>query len=158
MLLYELSEIETQILEQLESEEGIDKTLYESLKLDEEEKIVSCAKVYRQILSDAQACEDEKRRLSERKKKLENSAEKLKGLMFDGMKMTDAKKIHRPEFDISIKKNPPSLQIAPDARIPDEYYKAQAPVLDKALLKDDLKSGLFIDGVQLVQVERLEIK
>lgn len=158
MLLYELSEIETQILEQLESEEGIDKTLYESLKLDEEEKIVSCAKVYRQILSDVQVCKDEEKRLSERKKKLENSAERLKGLMFDGMKMTDAKKIHRPEFDIAIRKNPPSLQIAPDARIPDEYYKPQAPVLDKALLKDDVKSGLFIDGVQLVQVERLEIK
>ena len=91
MLLYELSEIETQILEQLESEEGIDKTLYESLKLDEEEKIVSCAKVYRQILSDVQVCEDEKRRLSERKKKLENSAERLKGLMFYGMKMTQEK-------------------------------------------------------------------
>lgn len=158
MLLYELSEIETQILEQLESEEGIDKSLYDSLKLDEEEKIVSCARVYRQILSDAQACKDEKKRLSEREKKLENSAEKLKTIMFEGMKMTDAKKIHRPEFDISIKKNPPSLQIAPDAQIPDEYYKAQAPILDKALLKDDVKGGLFIDGVQLVQVERLEIK
>ena len=158
MLLYELSEIETQILDQLESEEGIDKNLYESLKLDEEEKIVSCAKVYRQILSDAQACKDEEKRLSERKKRLENNAARLKELMFEGMKMMDAKKIHRPEFDISIKKNPPSLQIAPDARIPDEYYKAQAPILDKALLKDDVKSGLFIDGVQLVQVERLEIK
>lgn len=158
MLLYELSEIETQILEQLESEEGIDKTLYESLKLDEEEKIVSCAKVYRQILSDVQVCEDEKRRLSERKKKLENSAERLKGLMFYGMKMTDVKKIHRSEFDISIKKNPPSLQIAPDAQIPDEYYKAQAPVLDKAMLKDDIKNGLKIDGISLIQTERVDIK
>lgn len=158
MLLYELSEIETQILDQLESEEGIDKNLYESLKLDEEEKIVSCAKVYRQILSDVQVCEDEKRRLSERKKKLENSAEKLKGLMFEGMKMTDAKKIHRPEFDISIKKNPPSLQIAPDAQIPEEYYKAQAPILDKAMLKDDIKNGLKIDGISLIQTERVDIK
>lgn len=158
MLLYELSEIETQILEQLESEEGIDKTLYESLKLDEEEKIVSCAKVYRQILSDAQVCKDEEKRLSERKKKLENSAERLKTIIFDGMKMTDAKKIHRPEFDIAIRKNPSSLQIAPDARIPDEYYKAQAPVLDKAMLKDDIKNGLEIDGISLIQTERVDIK
>lgn len=158
MLLYELSEIETQILEKLESDEGIDKSLYDSLKLDEEEKIVSCARVYRQILSDARACREEEKRLSERKKKLENSAEKLKTIMFDGMKMTDLKKIHRSDFDISIKKNPPSLQIEPDAQIPSEYYKEQEPILDKTLLKDDVKSGLFIEGVQLIQVERLEIK
>ena len=86
------------------------------------------------------------------------SAEKLKGLMFEGMKMTDAKKIHRPEFDISIKKNPPSLQIAPDAQIPEEYYKAQAPILDKAMLKDDIKNGLKIDGISLIQTERVDIK
>ena len=158
MLLYELSAIETEILERLESEDGIDKNLYESLKLDEEEKIISCARVYRQILSDAQACREEEKRLSERKKRLENSAEKLKELMFDGMKIADVKKIHRPEFDISIKKNPPSLQIDPNAQIPIEYYKTQDPILDKVLLKEDVKSGLFIEGVQLVQVERLEIK
>lgn len=158
MLLYELSEIETQILEQLESEDGIDKEIYDTLKFTEEEILVSCARVYRQILSDAQVCREEEKRLSERKKRLENNAEKLKKLMFDGMKITDVKKIHRSEFDISIKKNPPSLQIDPNAQIPIEYYKTQDPILDKALLKEDVKSGLFIEGVQLVQVERLEIK
>ena len=158
MLLYELSEIETQILEQLESEDGIDKEIYDTLKFTEEEILVSCARVYRQILSDAQACKDEEKRLSERKKRLENNAARLKELMFDGMKIADVKKIHRPEFDISIKKNPPSLQIDPNAQIPIEYYKTQDPILDKALLKEDVKSGLFIEGVQLVQVERLEIK
>ena len=158
MLLYELSEIETQILEQLDSEEGIDKNLYESLKLDEEEKIVSCARVYRQILSDAQVCNDEAKRLSERKKRLENNAARLKELMFEGMKMTDVKKIHRSEFDIAIRKNPPSLEISDEAQIPMEYYKPQAPVLDKAMLKDDIKNGLKIDGISLIQTERVDIK
>lgn len=158
MLLYELSEIEMQILEQLESEDGIDKEIYDTLKFTEEEILVSCARVYRQILSDAQACKDEEKRLSERKKRLENNAARLKELMFDGMKIADVKKIHRPEFDISIKKNPPSLQIDPNAQIPSEYYKKPDPILDKVLLKEDVKSGLFIEGVQLVQVERLEIK
>lgn len=51
MLLYDLNQIEMQILEQLESEEGIDKEVYEQLKLNEEEIIVSCARIYRQILS-----------------------------------------------------------------------------------------------------------
>ena len=158
MLLYELSEIETQILEQLESEEGIDKNLYDTLKFTEEEMLVSCAKVYRQILSDAQVCNDEAKRLSERKKRLENNAGRLKELMFEGMKMTDVKKIHRSEFDIAIRKNPPSLQIADEAQIPMEYYKPQAPILDKAMLKDDIKNGLKIDGISLIQTERVDIK
>ena len=58
MLLYKLSEIEMQILEQLESEDGIDKEIYDTLKFTEEEILVSCARVYRQILSDAQVCKD----------------------------------------------------------------------------------------------------
>lgn len=158
MLLYDLSKIELQILEQLESEEGIDKEIYDRLKLNEEEKIVSCARIYRQILSDAQACKDEEKRLSERKKKLENSAQRLKEIMFEGMKMTGANKIRRPEFDITIKKNPPSLRIDNEGNIPPEYFKNLAPVLDKSLLKDAIKNGLNIEGVQLVQTERLEIK
>ena len=158
MLLYKLSEIEMQILEQLESEDGIDKEIYDTLKFTEEEILVSCARVYRQILSDAQACKDEEKRLSERKKRLENNAARLKELMFEGMKMTDVQKIHRPEFDIAIRKNPPSLQIADEAQIPMEYYKPQAPILDKAMLKDDIKNGLKIDGISLIQTERVDIK
>lgn len=158
MLLYELSTLEAQILEQLESEDGIDKEVYDRLKLDEEEKIVSCARIYRQILSDAQVCKDEEKRLSERKKKLENSAQRLKDMMFEGMKITGASKIRRPEFDIMIKKNPPSLQIDNEENIPNEYFKNLAPVLDKTLLRNAVKSGLNLEGVQLVQTERLEIK
>lgn len=158
MLLYELSTLEAQILEQLESEDGIDKEVYDRLKLDEEEKIVSCARIYRQILSDAQVCKDEEKRLSERKKKLENSAQRLKDMMFEGMKITGTSKIRRPEFDIMIKKNPPSLQIDNEENIPNEYFKNLAPVLDKTLLRNAVKSGLNLEGVQLVQTERLEIK
>lgn len=158
MLLYQLSEIEMQILEQLESEDGIDKEIYDTLKFTEEEILVSCARVYRQILSDVQACKDEEKRLSERKKKLENSAQRLKDMMFEGMKITGASKIRRPEFDIMIKKNPPSLQIDKEENIPNEYFKNLAPVLDKTLLRNAIKSGLNLEGVQLIQTERLEIK
>lgn len=158
MLLYELSTLEAQILEQLESEDGIDKEVYDRLKLDEEEKIVSCARIYRQILSDAQACKDEEKRLSERKKKLENRAQRLKDMMFEGMKITGASKIRRAEFDIAIKKNPPSLQIDNEENIPKEYFKNPAPILDKTSLKEAIKDGLKINGVTLLQTERLEIK
>lgn len=158
MLLYELSEIEAQILEQLESEDGIDVRLYEQLKLDEEEKIVSIARVYRQILSDAQICKEEEKRLAERKKKLENRASRLKEIMFEGMKIAGANKIRRPEFDISIKKNPPSLQISEGANIPKNFYLEVDPVLDKTALKTAVKNGLEIQGVSVIQTERVEIK
>ena len=158
MLLYELNELESEILEQLESDDGIDKEIYDAIKLDEKEKLVSCARVYRQIVSDAQVCKDEEKRLSERKRKLENKAERLRQMIFEGMKMTDVKKIHRSEFDLIIKKNPPSLHITTVNYIPQEYYKEQAPVLDKALLKEAVKNGLNIEGVQLLQTERLDIK
>lgn len=158
MLLYELSTLEAQILEQLESEDGIDKKLYDELKLNEEEKLVSCARVYRQILSDAQACKEEEKRLAERKKKLENNAQRLKDLIMEGMKLTQINKIRRPEFDISIKKNPPSLRIDTEVDIPSAFYEEVPPVLNKTALKTAIKNGLDIPGVALIQTERIEIK
>ena len=69
MLLYELSVLEMQILEKLYSKDGIDKEVYDQLKLDEEEKIVRCAKLYRQLVSDMQACKEEANRLGSEKEK-----------------------------------------------------------------------------------------
>lgn len=158
MLLYELNALEMQILEQLESEDGIDKELYDKLKLDEEEKIVRCAKLYRQLLSDTQACKEEANRLAERKRKLEKSVERLRAHILDGMKYTNMTKIRRPEFDISLRKNPPSLYIKDEHSIPSEYFTTPAPVLDKTALKEAVKSGKEIKGVWLVQTERVDIK
>lgn len=158
MLLYELSILEMQILEKLYSEDGIDKDVYDQLKLDEEEKIVRCAKLYRQLVSDMQACKEEANRLAERKRKLEKSAERLRSHILDGMKLTNTKKICRPEFDISVRTNPPSLYIDDDNEIPAEYFTTPAPVLDKTALKDAVKNGTEIKGVWLLQTERVDIK
>ena len=67
MLLYELDKIELEILEHLESEEGIDQEIYEQLKSAEEEQIIKCAKIFRQMQSDVKACKDEINRLELRK-------------------------------------------------------------------------------------------
>lgn len=158
MLLYELGQIEIEILEQLESEDGIDKEVYDRLKLDEEEKIVRCARIYKQLVSDTQACREEANRLAERKRKLENNAERLRSHILDGMKLTNTSKIRRPEFDISLRKNPPSLRISDEHSIPEEYFRVPEPILDKTALKEAVKNGMQIEGVALVQTERVDIK
>ena len=158
MLLYELDEIEIKILEQLESEDGIDEEIYEQLKSAEEEKIVKCAKIFRQMQSDAKACKDEINRLELRKARLENNAQKLREIMLEGIKRTGLTKIHNSHFDISIKKNPPSLRIHDEVNIPKEFYKQSAPVLDKQALREAIKNGAKITGAELIQTERIDIK
>lgn len=158
MLLYELDKIEIEILEQLESEDGISQEIYEQLKNAEEEKIVKCAKIFRQMQSDAKACKDEINRLESRKVRLENNAQKLREIMLEGMEMTGLKKIHNSYFDIRIKKNPPSLRIHDEGNIPKEFYKQSAPVLDKQALREAIKTGTKIVGAELIQTKRIDIK
>ena len=105
-----------------------------------------------------QSCKEEANRLAERKRKLEKSAERLRSHILDGMKLTNATKIRRPEFDISLRRNPPSLYIEAENDIPSEYYTTPAPVLDKTALKEVVKNGTEIKGVCLVQTERVDIK
>ena len=158
MLLYELDKIELEILEQLESEDGIDQEIYEQLKSAEEEQIIKCAKIFRQMQSDVKVCKDEINRLELRKVRLENNAQKLREIMFEGMKITGLNKIHNSYFDISIKKNPPSLRIHDEENIPEEFFKQSAPILDKQALREAIKNGAKIAGAELIQTERVDIK
>ena len=68
------------------------------------------------------------------------------------------KKIDGQLFKIAIQKNPPSLEVLNELSIPRSYFVTPEPVLDKALIKEELKLGHDVPGVQLKQGESLRIR
>lgn len=74
------------------------------------------------------------------------------------MKATGKTKSKGQLFNLSIQKNPPSLNVEDEKLIPEEYWIEQAPVLDKKAMLVALKAGEEIPGVSIKQTESLRIR
>ena len=100
--------------------------------------------------------------MSERAKALEARSKSLRGYLYANMKRSGISEIKANDgsFTAKIKANPPAVEIAPDVILPSEFTRLipARTEPDKTKLKDALKEGRAIDGVRLVQGDRLEIK
>ena len=104
IFLYELNKFETQIWDLMTSEEGLDKEIFDEIKLNEEETILSYAKIWRQLTSDIEQLKNEIDRLQKRKARFENAASQIKEKLLLGMHFTELKKISRPDISLAVKK------------------------------------------------------
>lgn len=98
------------------------------------------------------------KQLQERKKIFQNRKNSLKVYVLSSMKLHGITKIESPECTVSIQKNPPSVEVDEEKLIPQEYWKQQAPVLDKKALLNDLKEGVIVQGARLKQTESIRIR
>lgn len=156
--LYELTDDFKQVQQMIEEGyEGLEDTL-ESIELAIEDKLENIARLIKNIEGDIAAFKAEEKRLAERRKTLENEVKNLKQYAEEQLKATGEKKIKAGTFTFAIQKNPPSVRITDEELIPKEYYVPVDPKLDKTKLKNLLKEGEKIPGVELVQGEGLRIR
>ncbi|MEQ9594467.1 siphovirus Gp157 family protein [Parvibaculum sp.] len=93
-----------------------------------------------------------KARLSDLRTRLErfqDRAERKRRLVTDVMSRAEIRRITEPDFTVSLRTSPPAVVIEDEERIPDAYWKAQPPKLDRAALGDALKAGRAVDGASL---------
>lgn len=93
-------------------------------------------------------------------KATENKQEKLYTYVKENMNKLGLEKIETPIGNITIKKNPPSVNIYDEKIIPIEYIKEKIVTsIDKAKIKEDIKKGINVLGAELIETNtRLEIK
>lgn len=126
-----------------------------------EEKVTNVAMFVRNVEASVEAIKAAEKQMYERRKALENRSERIRKYMLENMQRTGISKIECPFFKVSVKNNPESLVIEPDAVIPDSYYIEPPPpqkVLDKAALKEDMKMGVIVEGCRLERKQRVDIK
>lgn len=158
MKLYELNESFQQIQTLIEEDQdGLQDTL-ESIELAIEEKLENIGKVIKNLEAEANAFKEEEKRLADRRRSLENNIKHLKQYAENSMVVTGDKKIKAGLFTFAIQKNPPSVSVFNDVIVPKKYYVPVDPKLDKTKIKEDLKNGENIPGVELKQSESLRIK
>lgn len=157
MNIYELTQSYQQIMEMIEEgQEGLEDTL-ESLNDAIEDKAVGYAKVMRNLEAQASAIKEEEKRLSDRRKSIENNVKRMKESLQENMVHNDMKKIKTDLFTFNIQKNPPSLSIENEELIPKRFYEEQLPKLNRKELLKELKES-DIPGVEIKQGESLRIR
>jgi hypothetical protein len=117
--------------------------------------------VIRNLEATADAIKAAEAQMAARRKSMENRARALLERLKTGMEIAGVNELSCPQFQIKIKKNPPSIDIWDEKQIPVEYLKTPEPpppTPDKTALKAAIASGLDIPGARMVQGTRLEIK
>lgn len=157
MNLYELS-IAFQEVQNMELDPEVMKDTLDSIEDAIENKAENIAKLVRNLESDVSAYKEEEDRLKTKRQAVENKLEWLKTYLKDCMKLTGKTKFKSGMFNFSIQKNPASVNILDERIIPEEFLIPQLPKIDKTALKDVLKTGVEVPGVELKQSEGLRIR
>ena len=161
--LYELTNDWLMLMEMAEDpdiEEDVFMDTLEGIEGEIEIKADGYAKVIKQLEHDAEACDAEAKRFTEKKKFIENKIDRMKKSLQRVMELTGKTKFKTELFSFNIQNNPASVVVEADIKdIPEKYLKPADPTVDKKLLKEDLKAGVELDGVaHLVQTRGLRIK
>ncbi len=159
--LYKLNEQYQELLnkilyENVENEEDLTDELA-LIEIEIEEKAENTAIVIKELEADVKKFKEEEKRLSDRRKTLENNIKFLKSNLEYSMKLQGKPKFKTEHFSFNIQKNPVSVKITDEEKAL-ERYKKVVITIDKAKLKEDLKSGEVFDYAELVQTESLRIR
>lgn len=89
-------------------------------------------------------------------------AQGLRDYLKAQMEVAGIERIACPLFQLSIKKNPPAVEVLDEDMIPSGFWvtpepKPPEPRIDKKALAKALKEGADLPGVRLVQHTRLEV-
>ena len=122
------------------------------------DKAENIAKFIRNLESEADAIRAEEVRLANKRQSLTKKADNLTAYIEAMLVMTGQRNLKAGIFDIKFQRNPPSITILDESKLPSKYFTVPAPVVSKQAIKDDIKAGIEIPGIEIVQNERLVIK
>lgn len=103
---------------------------------------------------------DAEKRMKARREAVERRSASLRAYLLSGMQLAGVERIDGPGFVLSIKKNPPAVDVFEPGLVPVEYMKQAEPpppTVDKALVQQAIKDGHTVAGCRLVQSSRLAI-
>lgn len=151
--LYQINE---QILGCVDMETGeiVDMDKLQELQLEFDQKVEGIACWIKNLLSEAKALKEEKDNLAARQKACENKAESLKEYLQTAL---CGQKFKTPKVSISYRKSE-QVQVDDISKLGNEYLKFKEPEADKTKIKQDLKAGVQLAGVQLVEKQNIQIK
>lgn len=134
------------------------KDTLEGLDYELEEKADAYAKVIRTLECDVDSVDAEIKRLTDKKRRIQNNIGSMKRSLESTMLELGKKKIKTPLFGFNIQKNPPSVNILDESKVPDNFRIKQPDKIDRKSIIAELKESGNTDWAELVQTESLRIR
>lgn len=129
-----------------------------TVQMERDEKALGVACYVRELLAEADAVKAEKDRLTKRQRALENQAERVKAYL--AAFVPQGEKLKDGRVQVSWRKSE-SVQVdVPAEQLPTMYQRVipEQREPDKTALKDAIKTGAQIPGVQLVTKQNIQIR
>ena len=160
--LYEISDQYLQLAHQLADLDLDAQTVADTIEAsgltdDFAVKAQNIEMVCRNLTKDIPAIDTEIKRLTALKKHRERVADGLHEYLLFNMQQTGIQKIEAPLFSISIRTNPPSVDVFDESQVPNEYMVPKYTI-SKTLIKEALSAGKEIPGARMTQTQRVAIK
>lgn len=157
MNLYEIKqEFEKAIEECVDMETGeiINPARLDELNMVLTDKRENVALYIKNLSAEVKAIDEEAKNLTNRKRVLNNKVEGLKKYLADNL---EGHKFETAKVVVSFRKSE-QLEINSTEHIPAEYLISQEPKIDKVTLKNSIKQGIEINGVQIITKQNIQIK
>lgn len=155
-------ESERELLEAVEAAEGGDETAlaviphYLEHSLDKRDRVATALRIYDQ---QSAFCDEEIARLKDRKERAQKAKKRLESHVLAIMQQLEIERLEGKTSTFCIRRNPPSVVIQDEEKIPAEYkFVKQTVVLDKAGIAKALKAGVEVEGADLmINATRLHV-
>lgn len=163
MRLYEINAALEELLNQVDPETGelvCDMDALEALSIEREEKLEGLALYCKNLTAEAEAIRNEEKALAERRRSLENKAERAKGFLAEQL---SGEKFSTPKVAVS-------YRTSKAVEITDEesfwayafkhpgFIRQKQPEADKTAIGAALKNGQEIPGAELIEKLNMSIK
>jgi len=128
-----------------------EETLHDTLEglTNLQEKLSAVVRSQREDETLAEALKNRMDEMQSRLRRLSHRVETKRELVMTVMERAEIDKIVESDFTVSMRRTPPRLIVSDETSIPKEYWKPQAPKLDRRKLTDTLKSGQPVTGAGL---------
>jgi hypothetical protein len=102
----------------------------------------------------------EAKRLTDRAEADKHRADRLRAYVLQHMQALGSERIETARFTLSVRTNPPSVQVLEEMMIPAEFIKTVTTTsVDKRAILEQLKTtGEVVPGVEITRGQRLEIR
>jgi hypothetical protein len=154
---FTLYELTGRWLDLLHNEDLDPEVLQDTLDAIDEEidlKAENTAKLIKSWEAQALAIKQEEDRLNQRRKALENKAERTKNYLQQHFELIRKDKVKTPLFTVALQNNPPSLGVLKEGQIPRKYKIKQPDKIDRKMILDDLKAGIKVRGASIAPTSR----
>ncbi|MBQ3394232.1 MAG: siphovirus Gp157 family protein [Oscillospiraceae bacterium] len=130
----------------------------EAIDMEFSDKADGYAMVDRNLAASEEALKNEIERLTARKRAIENNRKHLKESLENAMRAVGKTKFKTDLFSFGIQKNPASVNIIDETKVPDEYLIKQEPKIDKKAIIAFVKEHGNTEYAELTQSESLRIR